>query len=447
MNNKPVCIFQAPCWVRSGYGDWALYLAKSLLRYNKFDLKIVPTRWGHCSKKNIDEEIKDPLGKELLDRILKGPLNAQPEVFIQCTIPNEFLLTPQGHVKIGKYNIGVTASIETTVPKPEWLEGLNRMDLNIAMSKHGKDVLAKAQYSKKLPTGIIEPLTCKTPLEILFWGANTKIYKKSDMIIDSLEHVMTDIKEDFCFLFVGQWTGNSIQSDRKAIGWLIKTFLETFKGQPNPPALILKTSGAALSRIDQQECLAKIHEVTTLVKNENPSIGSLPNIYLLHGELSDMEMNALFNHKKIKAHVSFAHGEGFGHPLLLATLSGKPLLAPNWSGHLDFLNPEFANLLEGKLVQIPGEAVNDWFMAESQWFDVDYTKASEKLRQVFTNYDAFLPNAEKLRQENMEKFSIEAMDIQFHALLDKYVPKFAMPAQIVLPQLKRLDLPKLSKKT
>jgi hypothetical protein len=414
------------------------------LRYDKFDLHLVPTRWGHCSRKNLDEELKDPAGRQLLEKILRGPLNAQPEVYIQVSIPNEFLMTPQGPMKIGKFNIGMTASIETTIPRAEWIEGLNRMDLNIAMSQHGKDVLAMAQYTKKLPNGMTEPLGCKTPLEVLFWGADTKLFNKTNMIVDSLERAMSEIKETFTFLFVGQWTGGSMNADRKAIGWLIKTFLETFKDHKNAPALILKTSGATLSHIDKYECLQKIHEVTEMVRNAHPAVTTWPTVYLLHGELNDTEMNALYNHRKVKVHISFTHGEGFGHPLLLSTLSGKPLFAPNWSGHVDFLNPKLANMLDGKLEALPPEAHNEWFIKDAQWFNVDYARAGERMRHAFHNYEELLPKAEKLRAENAEKFSLEAMDRVFHAMLDKYVPKFAMPAQIVLPKLKKLELPKLS---
>ena len=38
----------------------------------------------------------------------------------------------------------------------------------------------------------------------------------------------------------------------------------------------------------------------------------LPNIYLLHGEMTDDEMNQLNNDNKIKAFVSFTKGEGYG---------------------------------------------------------------------------------------------------------------------------------------
>jgi hypothetical protein len=435
--NKPVCILQSPIWTRSGYGDWALTVAKSLLRYDKFDLILAPTVWGACSKKNLDNEVNDPEGKALLDRVMKGPLTRQPELFIQMTIPNEFA-TP------AKFNIGMTAGIETTVPRAEWLEGLNRMNLNIVTSVHARDVFAQANYNKKLPNGVIEPLVVKSPMEVLFWGADTNTYKKTDEKVPSLEECMKDIPETFCFLFVGQWTAGNMRADRKGIGFLIKTFLETFANTDNAPALILKTSGAQICIMDKYDCIGKIHEVTNMVKASLPEGSKLPNVYLLHGELEDNEMNALYNHEKVKVHVSFTHGEGFGHPLLLSTLSGKPLLAPRWSGHLDFLNPKHTKFFEGKLDPIPGEAINDWFVKDARWFEVDYVAAGQKMRYFFKYYsEQILKDAEALRAENAEKFSIQAMDKVFHAILDKYVPKFAMEQAIVLPKLKKLNLPKL----
>ena len=178
-----------------------------------------------------------------------------------------------------------------------------------------------------------------------------------------------------------------------------------------------------------------------MVKGELPPGTRIPNVYLLHGELEDNEMNALYNHEKVKVHISFTHGEGFGHPLLLATLSGKPLLAPQWSGHLDFLNPTYSKFLDGKLNPIPEEAINDWFVKDARWFDVDFEEAAIKMKYYYQNYDSTLINAEKLRSENIEKFSLQAMDKIFHSYLDKYVPKFATEETIKLPKLRKLNLP------
>ena len=66
----------------------------------------------------------------------------------------------------------------------------------------------------------------------------------------------------------------------------------------------------------------------------------MPNVYLLHGDLTDKELNSLYNHNKVKVHITFTKGEGFGRPLLEASLTGKPIIAPGWSGHMDFLNSE-----------------------------------------------------------------------------------------------------------
>ena len=432
--NKPVCILQSPIWTRSGYGDWALAVAKSLLRYGKFDLQLAPTVWGACSKKNLDGEVKDPEGKEILNRILRGPLQKQPEVFIQMTIPNEFTAP-------AKFNIGMTAGIETTVPRPEWLEGLNRMHFNIVTSVHARDVFTHANYTKKNPDNTTEELTVKPPMEVLFWGADTKTYRKTSEKVETLEEMMKNVPEPFAFLFVGQWTAGNMRADRKGIGYLIQVFLETFSNMDNPPCLILKTSGAQISIMDKYDCINKINDVTNMVKGQRPGV-KLPNVYLLHGELEDAEMNALYNHEKIKVHVSFTHGEGFGHPLLLATLSGKPLLAPQWSGHLDFLNPKHTKFFEGKLAPIPDEAVNDWFVKDARWFDVDYVEAGKKMKYYFNNYnETILGDSEALRAENAEKFSLQAMDKVFHAMLDKYVPAFAMETPINLPKLKKLNVP------
>lgn len=171
--SKPICILQSPIWTRSGYGDLSLAIAKSLLRYDKFELMLAPTVWGACSKKNLDEEIKDQEGVQLLNKVIRGPISRQPELFIQITIPNEYTAP-------AKYNIGITAGIETTVPRAEWIEGLNRMNLNLVTSIHARDVFDQAIYSKKNPDGSIVPLKCEKPMEVLFWGADTKIFNKSN---------------------------------------------------------------------------------------------------------------------------------------------------------------------------------------------------------------------------------------------------------------------------
>lgn len=431
--NKPLCILQSALFTRSGYGEWSLAMAKSLLRYGKLDLKIVPTRWGGCPSKTSLSDMETPEDIELFNRILRQPLQKQPEVFIQMTIPNEY----QAPAKV---NIGMTAGIETTVPPGEWIEGMNRMTANFVLSNFVKDVFQKTVLTKQNPNGTKEEIKLKKPIEVVNWGADTSIYKKTDEKCPTLDSELSAVKEDFCFLFVGQWThSNGLFSDRKDIGMLIKTFCEAFANQKNKPALILKTSGVAFSQVDKHECLRRINAIKATVQ------GDLPNVYLLHGELSDVEMNALFNHEKVKCHVSFTHGEGYGHPLLLASLSGKPIMASDWSGHLDFLNRDNSYLLPGEIKPVRGDSVNQWIIRESSWFHVNYEKAKEKLRGMVTNYDKLTEKALVASIVNKDKFSKEAIDVQFHAMLDKYIPEFPTTSQIVLPKLKKLELPTLKK--
>jgi hypothetical protein len=234
--NKPVCIFQSPMWTRSGYGDLGLALAKSLLRYDKFDLKIVATKWGACNRKYLAEDITDPVERELFSKILREPLKQKPEIFMQCTIPNEFQAPAH-------FNVGITAGIETTMARPDWVEGLNRMNYNLVTSKHAKDVFISATYHKPADqSGPAMELKSLKPMDVLFWGADTSIYGKTDAKIPTVEAALSGIKEDFAFLFVGQWTSGGLFSDRKDIGNLMKAFFTAFsnQGAKAKPALILK---------------------------------------------------------------------------------------------------------------------------------------------------------------------------------------------------------------
>jgi len=443
--SKPVCVIQGPVFNRSGYGDWATTIAKSLVRQDKYDVRILPTRWGNCQTKRFIEELKDPSDQLLFSKFLQKGLDKQPELFIQVTIPNEFQ-------KVGKYNIGMTAGIETTACAGEWIEGVNRMDLTIGLSNHVKKVFQDTKYKKKHQNGQEEVIEVTKPLEVCFWGANTEIYKKTDVIEETIDSVLSKIPEKHGFLFVGQWTHPGLYNDRKDIGNLIKTFCNAFKNfdPNNRPCLILKTNGAGYSTVDRFEILDRINKIRNSVSDNSP------NVYLIHGELNDVEMNSLLNHPKVISHVSFTHGEGFGHPMLLSTLSGKPLLAPNWSGHLDYLNPTNANLLPGTLVDVDKKSVNDWIIKESKWFKVSYSLAEDKLKYIYQNRnnEKLIQKAEYLRAENAEKFSLEAMDKKLWTLLDKYVPEFATENKFVLPKLKsvgssianateKLTLPKL----
>jgi glycosyltransferase involved in cell wall biosynthesis len=433
---KPLFFISCPIDTYSGYGARSRDIVKALLKSDKYDIKILPQRWGNTPFGFL--QVDNPEHRQILECIWNQPqLPKQPDVWMQITVPNEFQ-------PIGKFNIGVTAGIETTVCDPSWLEGLNRMSLNLVSSEHAKKVFEQSafeQRDKNQGDRVVGTIKLEKPIEVLFEGADLNIYQKLDAVAGDSEvkDVLNSIDEDFNYLFVGHWLQGELGQDRKDVGMLIKTFLETFKGKNKKPGLILKTSSATYSIMDRDEILDKIQKIRVYVGDD----GTLPNIYLLHGELEDSEINELYNHSKVKAHVSFTKGEGYGRPLLEASISQKPIIAPNYSGHIDFLNSEMSILLPGQITQIhPSAVVQNMLIPESGWFTVDYKKASETLEDVYKNYNKYLDGAKRQAYRSRTEFSLDKMSEKLIELIDEKVPK---PVALKLPQLKKIELPKLKK--
>jgi glycosyltransferase involved in cell wall biosynthesis len=429
---KPLIFISCPIDTFSGYGARSRDIALAIIKSNKYDVRILPQRWGSTPFGFLQEDNSNH--KLLLNAIWDQPqLPKQPDVWIQVTVPNEFQA-------IGKFNIGITAGIETTICAPQWIDGVNRMNITLVSSEHAKKVFENSSFEEKNnQTGqVIRKITLEKPVEVLFEGVNTDIYKKLDAVEGEVVESINDlVKEDFNFLFVGHWLQGEVGQDRKDVGMLIKTFLETFKGKKSRPGLILKTSAGNYSIMDRDGILDKIRQIEEAVG------GDLPSIYLLHGELSDEEVNILYNHPKVKASVSFTKGEGYGRPLLEASVSQKPVIAPNWSGHLDFLDPEMSILLPGQVTQIHSSAVvQDMLLPESGWFTIDYNKASDTLEDVYKNYKKYTDGAKRQSYRSRTEFSLDKMAENILSILETKIPK---QVQLKLPQLKKIELPKFKK--
>ena len=440
--SKPLCLVTAPVATRSGYGAHSRDIVRSLIALDRYDVKIWSVRWGNTPMNALDKN--DPNDIPIIERLLSEPnLSSQPELHIHIVIPNEFQ-------PIAKYNIGITAGLETTACPPEWIQGMNRMNLNIVPSNFVRDVLGKVQFDiQNDQTGEKQGvLKNEKPIEVLFEGADTNIFKKTNEFTKDFIDEMGKIDEEFCFLYVGHWLQGGIGKDRKDTGMLIKVFCETFKNMKKQPALIMKTSSAGFSIMDRENMLNKINEIKSQIK------GKCPNIYLVHGDFTDDEMNGLYNHPKVKAHISFTHGEGFGRPLLEASLSEKPVIASNWSGHLDFLDSKYSVLLDGAFEKVQkGSFPDQFFVDGSEWFTVNYQKASQTLRKIYRSYKKYTANAKRLSLNNSKNFSLDRMTEEFGKILDRHVPEFPKQVELKLPKLKKvsseepkkLKLPKLKK--
>lgn len=429
--NKTSCVVYAPVGTYSGYGARSRDLVKALIEAKPdWDVKIIGCNWGNTRTTYLEDHKEDTILSRLIPRI-----NSQPDVFIFITVPNEFQ-------KIGKYNIGITAGIETTLCDASWIEGCNRMDLVLVSSEHAKKVFEDSKFDiRDDKTGqIVGEVSLKTKVEVLFEGANIQKYAPLPF---PAKLKFDEIDEMFCFLTVGVWLPGDIGEDRKNIGFTIKAFLETFKNRPRDkrPALILKVqAGAGTSIMDRETLLNKIEAIRKTVK------GTLPNIYLIHGEMTDEEMNELYNSGKVKAMISFTKGEGFGRPLLEFSLVNKPIIASAWSGHMDFLDPEFVKLVEGTLSNVhPSAAVKNMILPESQWFSVDPVQAGLALTDVFENYKTYKELAKRQGYKSRTNFSYEKMRDTLKTYLDSNVPEFPKQVELKLPQLKKIELPQLKK--
>jgi len=432
--NKPMILIQAPVATISGYGARSRDIAYSLINSGKYDVKIWNTKWGTTPMNALDPENKKH--KVIIDCLLENQnLPAQPDIFIQITVPSEFQ-------QVGKYNIGITAGIETTIAAAQWIEGCNKMDLILTSSEHSKKVFVESVWEKRdqQSNQVIGVLKLEKPIEVLFEGVDLDTYFVTDDINKTVDDQLRGIKENFSFLFVGHWLGGDFGEDRKNVSAMIRIFLEAFKGKAshNQPALILKTSQADFSPLDREDILKKIDSIYKSMKTTK----RLPKVYLLHGDLSDEEMNSLYNHPKVKAHITFTKGEGFGRPLAEASLSQKIIIASNWSGHLDFLKD--AVLLPGTMTNVhPTAAWENVILLESQWFSVDYGYAANILKEVVDNYKNFKVMGKKQATNVKKNFSLEAMQQLLIQTLDKYVPEFPKQVAIKLPQLKKIELPQL----
>jgi glycosyltransferase involved in cell wall biosynthesis len=423
MENKPFLVYQAPVASRSGYGDHARDVLQSLWKLDKFNIKIISTRWGDTPMDALDSDTE--FYRWIINNITHQ-LTEKPDIFIQVTVPNEF--NPIGH-----YNIGITAGIETTACAMDWIHGCNRMDLIITPSQHAKASLVNTVYDQidKHSNKVISQHRVQKPVEVLFEGYDEKFFGRPAEI--SLD-VLDTIKEEFAFIFVGHWLKGELGEDRKNVGLMLKTFAMAFKNEKVKPALLLKTSTAGFSVIDREFIVSKIRN------SLGDDYGNVP-IYLLHGDLSMHELNAMYMHPKVKAMLCFTKGEGFGRPLLEFSLTGKPVITTNWSGHLDFLK-NGAVLLDGELKNVHPSAADNFILKEAKWFNVNVSKAITMLKDVYHNYAKYTGPATTLAKHNKQNFSLSKMTDDIHQLLDRYgiyskvQPKFQ---QLQLPKLKMLN--------
>ena len=424
-------LVRGPILSRSGYGEHARFLLRSLRAYEDlFDIYAVTTNWGNTGWLWEDDEERrwtDEILKKTAIQHHNGALAV--DISVQVTIPNEW-------EKMAPINIGVTAGIETTKIAPVWVEKSKLMDKIIVVSEHAKYGFDNTVYqAQNKQTGdVIPEFRCDTPIDVV--GYPVREFKPADIDLD--------FAYDFNFLVVAQW------SIRKNVENTIRWFVEEFKD--DEVGLVLKLNTINNSTRDRYRTEGKIKTLLQQYPDRKCKI------HLIHGYMTDQEMTALYNHSQIRAFISLAHGEGFGLPIFEAAYSGLPIIAPNWSGHVDFLYAPVKDKKKKKMVNkalfskvdytlqpIQEQARWDGVLIEdSMWCYPTEGSYKQRLRSVFKSLTRHKSAAKKLKAHILENYTKEKQYATFVESILGEVPK-AIATSSGAPELVSIeDLPKVS---
>jgi glycosyltransferase involved in cell wall biosynthesis len=406
-------VIASPVATQSGYGHHAREIITNIIeqRGTEWDVKLVSLPWGHTP-------MTYPISVDLQLRIIPLPLQEQPDIWIQVSVPTELQA-------VGKYNIGVTAGTEGNICPAEWIDKINAMNLVIVPSEFTKTVFEEtAKQSNKVIT---------TKIEVIPEYFDETVYTTKE--IETLSE-LDSIEESFAFLSVGHWLQGQAGEDRKNMSGLVHCFFNTYKDKKDAPALILKTSGATYSIMDRMDMEDRIKQLRAMFNTSK-----LPNVYLVHGELTDTEMNALYNHPKVKAMVSFTKAEGFGRPLLEFSTTGKPIIAPHYSGQADFLKKDFICALPGAQTPIHTSAQNEFLINGATWFTPDYGYAGKMMQEIQKNYKKWLELGKRQRyfvNSSFTKTAVAAVYERVLNIVDEGVESIPKPLELKLPKLQKI---------
>ena len=205
---KPTFVISSPFDTYSGYGARSRDVIKAIIATDKYNVKLLSQRWGATPFGFCENH---PEFKNLLDLVVPMPLAQQPDIWAQITVPNEFQA-------VGRYNIGFTAGMETTLVDGGWVEGMNRMDINFVSSEHSKKAFLNSVYEKRDKQGNVleQSIQVTKPMEVLFEGANLEKYfaKKVNPNLQ-LNLSLDSIKESFAYLSVGHWMQGQMGEEEK----------------------------------------------------------------------------------------------------------------------------------------------------------------------------------------------------------------------------------------
>tara|TARA_R100000808_G_C2155541_1_gene168578 strand:- start:3884 stop:5047 length:1164 start_codon:yes stop_codon:yes gene_type:complete len=386
---KKQVLLRAPLLTYSGYGTHSRQIFRWLLTRPDIDVYCQLVPWG-ITPWMINPDFEGGLVGEIMKRS-NDLTNHKFDVSLQVQLPNEW------DPNLATVNIGISAVVETDRCNPQWVMNCNNMQHVIVPSTFTKNVLLNSGH-------------CTTPITVVpecFYD---------EIVEENIPESNLDFETDFNFLLFGQFTGHSPETDRKNLFNTLRLMCHIFKDDPNV-GIVLKTNSGRNTTIDKSITEKTVRQVISEVR-----IGEYPKVHLLHGRYSSSEIASLHRHPKIKCLVSLTRGEGFGLPLLEAAASGLPIIATNWSGHLDFLNLGKFIPVSYRLENIPQSRTdNQIFMQGSSWAEFDEANAISRLQKF--RKSPYMPQkwAQELREKLLKTHTQNAINAKYNEALGRYM--------------------------
>jgi len=400
-------LVRGPALTRTGYGEHCRFVLRCLRECKNLDIYLLPVNWGESAWVWEDTEERSWIDEIVKKTAMYNQQKGQYDMSIQVTIPNEWQ-------RMAPVNIGVTAGIETTKVSPVWLQKCNEMDKIVTISEHSKNSFLDSVYQGVDQNGNPAFLRCQKPIEIVHYPV------KKDILDNTKNLLNLELSTKFNFLTVAQWGA------RKNLGATVEWFIEEFIDNPEV-GLVVKTFVRGGSIMDKRLMFKELKRLLDKYKNRKCKV------YLLHGDLSDEEMHSLYRDKNISALVSLTHGEGFGLPLFEAAYCGLPVIATDWSGHVDFLYKPVKNKkgkqkskahfgkVDYELKPVAPDAVWDGVVqADSMWAYANPGSYKMKLREVYKDYGRFKSQAKTLMKWIHSEFEESKQRQKFNDCLKEF---------------------------
>jgi len=382
-------VVRAPLLTISGYGEHSRQVFKAVRGIPDIDLRTQVLQWGNTAW-SIDPNGFDGLTGEIMSKSVSA--NEGFDVSLQVQLPDEWSKS------LAKFNIGITAGVETDRCNPKWLDAINSMDLVIVPTEHVRDTFFR--------TGEI-----KTKIVVI--GE----WHQEALDLEPLKHIL-DIKFDtkFNFLVVSQLTATDDVSDRKNIFNTIKWFCEVFRDDKDV-GLILKTNMGRGTQIDRHN----VHQtIDALLKRVRP--GQFPRVHILHGNMTDHEVTSLYRHTSVKCFINLTRGEGFGLPILDASVAGLPVITTNWSGHLDFMKMGKFIGVDYDLIDVPPSKIdNRIFVNNVKWANPREADFKKKVLKFKSSYLTPKEWAEDLSVKCRDKFSRKSIEPAYQEIIKEII--------------------------